>query len=292
MNQSFGLYFANLECYRYQDLIFVPGDISNNRLFILLPVYNDSEGRYQKPTDLIENPQEIMSRKSLSSESQILQQYEQQRQLYQQQRQQQQYQPQQPRKSSQHMQNEFQQSTWGQNQYTSSSSAVSEQWREHVPIRATSSSELSTMQNYSGYYSLSSQASPEVSTSSQDDFPSLPVKQAKKPSIQPPGKEMKRRVLRINNQKASNDIDQLNSYIDTLQLDPCFSQTLYDTKRALSAGLELARGFRGKVKFGAKLGHVLWSNVTTEIQKKIWPYTDIYSVLVKQRNVKPFFNYL
>ncbi|KAI9307978.1 hypothetical protein BJ944DRAFT_157056 [Cunninghamella echinulata] len=271
MNQSFGLYFANLECYRHQDFIFIPGDISNNRYHVLLPVYKDREGRFKKPTDLIDNSQ-LVYRKSPPG-IQIKQQRQQ-------------------GPPSQRMQQELPQQTWGQNRYVSPAPSASEQWKEQIPIRPTSvaSSSSSHSQNYSHGYSYSFTPNGANSSSSQDDFPSLPMKSAKKPTVQSPGKEMKRRVLRINNQKASS-VDQLN--MNTLTLgDPCCSQSLYDAKEILTKGLNHARGFRGKVKFGTKLGHVLWSNITPSIQEKIWEYNDIKSILMKEKNAWPFFNYV
>lgn len=54
--------------------------------------------------------------------------------------------------------------------------------------------------------------------------------------------------------------------------------------------LEGVRGFKGDIKFGAKLGKVLWGNMTAETQKKIWDFHDIRDIVVKERGVVPLFN--
>lgn len=54
--------------------------------------------------------------------------------------------------------------------------------------------------------------------------------------------------------------------------------------------LEGVRGFKGDIKLGAKLGKVLWSNLTTETQKKIWDFHDIKDIVMKECGVAPLFN--
>lgn len=52
------------------------------------------------------------------------------------------------------------------------------------------------------------------------------------------------------------------------------------------------RGFKGDIKLSAKLGKILWSNVTPEIQKQIWNFQDLKDILVKERGLQPNFNNL
>lgn len=54
--------------------------------------------------------------------------------------------------------------------------------------------------------------------------------------------------------------------------------------------LEGVRGFKGDIKFGAKLGKVLWGNITADTQKKIWDFHDIRDIVMKERGVVPLFN--
>jgi gentisate 1,2-dioxygenase len=120
----------------------------------------------------------------------------------------------------------------------------------------------------------------------EDDFPSLPTTQAKKPSVKAPGKGMQRRVMRISSQKAPPPSPSGPSNVQSL----CRDYNLHNVKLALTEGLEHVRGLRGDIRLGAKLGKVLWNNVSPEVQKKMWKFQDIKDLAMRENKVMPVFN--
>lgn len=124
------------------------------------------------------------------------------------------------------------------------------------------------------------------SSAVQDNFPSLPTTQAKKPSVQPPGKAMQRRVMRISSQKAPPPSPSSPSNVQSM----CREYNFHNVKTALTEGLEHVRGLRGDIRLGAKLGKVLWNNVSPEVQKKLWKFEDIKDLAMRETKVMPVFN--
>lgn len=63
-----------------------------------------------------------------------------------------------------------------------------------------------------------------------------------------------------------------------------------NTTNSLCNRLNGIRGFKGKIKLSAKLGKVLWTNLTPEIQKQMWGLRDTKDIVMAQRGVEPRFS--
>ncbi|CAO3693139.1 unnamed protein product [Umbelopsis ramanniana] len=58
----------------------------------------------------------------------------------------------------------------------------------------------------------------------------------------------------------------------------------------LHEAFEDVRGYRGDLRFSARLGKVLWSNIKPEIQQQIWEYTDLRDIVQNQYGAVSQFN--
>ncbi|GAN07661.1 hypothetical protein MAM1_0170c07163 [Mucor ambiguus] len=118
-------------------------------------------------------------------------------------------------------------------------------------------------------FSLSSSSSTKKPT---DYKPSLNI-----------GNSPKRRVLRIVPQKTAavsqspTPSRPLNDQISKIK-----DYNYYNIKMALSNGLESVRGFKGELKLFAKIGKVLWTVKSPEVNKKIWRYDQIIDIVMRE----------
>lgn len=70
----------------------------------------------------------------------------------------------------------------------------------------------------------------------------------------------------------------------------CFNRVIWYLFFSCMYSLNGVRGFKGDVKLSAKIGKVLWSQITPDVQKQIWSYTDLNDRLMSNAGVKPVFN--
>ncbi|ORZ15720.1 hypothetical protein BCR42DRAFT_328009 [Absidia repens] len=269
-SRPFRLYFADLDRYRYKNTVFVASDF-RRPLYTLLPVYDDPQtGKPAMPVDLITVSQTATApRPSPTGMSSPVRQS-----------------PTSSRPSSAHpsssrtvtsppqqriamQENGLPTASWGNRTVTQSGSSIitpeAEQWKSEQQILPTSA----------------------PSADPVDDFPTLPTKAAKKPSVQAAGKGMQRRVMRINSQKAP--FPAANPSSTTIH-EQCRNYNFYNAKLALTEGLENLRGIRGEIKFGAKMGKILWGNLSPVVQSKIWQFQDIKDLAMKENKAVPVFN--
>lgn len=256
----FGLYFCPLEKYAHQDYVFTePG---SQPLYVMLPVFKDKNGKDRKPKDLStaapqnQTPQ-WMSQKKPGQELSL----EERMRLA----------------TLEHKKKGFgnvsaglapdQTPLWGENKnYVVRPSASAAKPATPTPMPA-----------------------PVVQKRPEEDFPSLGSSSAPaRPTIKQPTKNT-RRVLRIGSQKASRASSSPPSPAMS-NLDIVREYNLANIKTALTDGLNSVRGFKGTVKFNAKLGKVLWTNLTPEIQKKIWDFHEVKDILVEGHKLLPRFN--
>ena len=247
------------------------------RFHVLLPVFKDNAGRYQPPKDVIDlepsptrvansamapqspqwgpnpNGQRLIERMNMVSMRQ---------------------QPQQPKPQRQQRANS-----------SHSSAAIS---IIATPNVAPDNNPLwGENRGFAHQYVGSSSASDRSEPESQEDaFPALSTA-TKTPTVAPPTKGMSRRVMRINSQKASTPSPTAAN--GTL-LEMAKEYNLHNMKTALQDGLEGVRGFAGEIKLGAKLGKVLWRNLSGDVQKKIWEFRDIKDIVMKEHGVRPVFS--
>lgn len=258
----FGLYFCPLEKYAHQDYVFTePG---SQPLYVMLPVFKDRNGKDQKPKDLLaaapqnQTPQ-WMSQKKPGRELSL----EERMRLA----------------TLEHKKKGFgnvnaglapdQTPLWGEN--------------KNYVVRSSASAAVKPV-------APTPRPAPVVQKRPEEDFPSLGSSSAPppRPTIKQPTKNT-RRVLRISSQKTSN-VSSSSPPPAMSNLDIVREYNLGNIKTALTDGLNSVRGFKGTVKFNAKLGKVLWTNLTPEIQKKIWDFHEVKDILVEGHKVLPRFN--
>ncbi|CDH60737.1 hypothetical protein RO3G_04598 [Lichtheimia corymbifera JMRC:FSU:9682] len=122
-----------------------------------------------------------------------------------------------------------------------------------------------------------------------EDFPALPVNNHDvypTPTMAPPQQQPQRRVMRIMPQQSTrNDNGGPVSLLEQAK-----QYNLHNMQTGLSEALDGIRGFRGEIQLSAKLGKVLWTNLTSEIQRKTWEFGEIKDIVVKEHGVRPLFN--
>ncbi|CAO3585078.1 unnamed protein product [Absidia cylindrospora] len=256
-SRPFSLYFADLDRYRYKNTVFVASDFKRP-LYTLLPVYDDPQtGKPAKPVDLINNGYQVASTprpSPLDMSSPVRQSPTNSR-------------PPSANSSPSrtvtsppprlpNQEGGLPSASWGNRTVMQSRPNVitpeAEQWKTRQQILPTS----------------------VPSADPVDDFPTLPTKSAKTPSVQAASKGMQRRVMRINSQKAP--FPTANPSSTTIH-EQCRNYNFYNAKLALTEGLENLRGIRGEIKFGAKMGKILW-------------FQDIKDLAMKENKVVPVFN--
>ncbi|CEP08368.1 hypothetical protein [Parasitella parasitica] len=260
---EFVLYFCNLERYAQKAYVDVLGEPSAP-LHVLLPVFKDKSGELAKPKDLLDPVQP-------NPTQQWLQRQQQQHQM-----------PQEPSlsldermrmASLEHKKQAFgninagmapdYQPLWGENKnyvmYPSAQSSTRTQPpapRNGAPV-------------------------PPMPKELVEEFPSLPTAA---PRVAPKTSNT-RRVMRLTNQKASAAVASPVSQSKILR-----EYNFHNIKTALEEGLEGVRGFKGDIKFSAKIGKVLWNHIEPAVQKKFWTYTDLNDRLMSNNKAKPVFN--
>ncbi|CAO3625960.1 unnamed protein product [Mucor fragilis] len=261
---EFGLYFCNLERYAQQSYVNVL-ERPSAPSYVILPAFKDRAGKYAKPVDMLDSPQQ-----SLTTQQWI-------------QRQQQQQQMQQ--ESSLSLDERMRMAT------------LEHKKRGYGNANAGMAPDLVPLWGENKNYVMRSSAQPPASgrrngspappppREPEDDFPSL---SSAAPRVAPK-KTNTRRVMRLTNQKASpavsSGVPRPVSNMENLRM-----YNFHNIKTALEEGLNGVRGFKGDVKLSAKIGKVLWSQITPDVQKQIWTYTDLNDRLMSNAGVKPVFN--
>ncbi|KAI8886986.1 hypothetical protein K501DRAFT_52311 [Backusella circina FSU 941] len=98
-----------------------------------------------------------------------------------------------------------------------------------------------------------------------------------------------RRVMRIVNLKSAHVV----AAASTMPRNPWEVKEEYNfdhIKMALEEGLGAVRGFKGEVKLCAKLGKILWGRVDATVHKRIWDYTEIKDIVVRELGAVPHFS--
>ncbi|KAI8987423.1 hypothetical protein BDF20DRAFT_832361 [Mycotypha africana] len=293
---EFGLYFCNLERYAQRDYVHILNR-PEAPLFVLLPVLKDRTGQYQRPKDLLNANAPMTASPAAAALNQMsprLSMRQQQQTAHLETRRQ--GSPQSPQNQRQHQQRQQthelsleermrlatlehyhdygnfnqgmapdQQPLWGENKnFVVRTSAQPSPTPSAPPV------------NYVG-----APAPPKVS--SNDDFPSLPSAPRVAPAT---SKQQTRKVLRISKQKASPQITRpLKSNMEIIK-----DYNFNNIKAALEDGLTGVRGFSGDIKLRAKLGKVIWTNVTQDIQKNMWKFSDLKDILMGEKKVRPHFS--
>ncbi|CAO0792670.1 unnamed protein product [Mucor circinelloides] len=105
------------------------------------------------------------------------------------------------------------------------------------------------------------------------------------------GNSPKRRVLRIVPQKASSGIlsPSPSPIYFTDQINTIKNYNYNNIKTTLSKGLETVRGFKGEIKLYAKIGKVLWTVKSPEVNGRIWEYDQIIDIVMREYGTLPKF---
>ncbi|KAL9548785.1 hypothetical protein MBANPS3_005528 [Mucor bainieri] len=257
---EFGLYFCNLERYAqqsYVDLLERP----SSPLYVILPAFKDRTNKYAKPVDLLDTAQQSPTQQWVQ------------------------------RQQHQQMHHEASLSLDERMRM-----ATLEHKRGYGNVNAGMAPDLVPLWGENKNYVMRSSAQPPAQSPGsrngapalnepKDDFPSLP---SAAPRVVPK-KTNTRRVMRLTSQKASaavsSGIPRSVSNMENLRV-----YNFHNIKTALEEGLNGVRGFKGDVKLSAKIGKVLWSQITPDVQKQIWTYTDLNDRLMANAGVKPVFN--
>ncbi|KAG0172139.1 hypothetical protein DFQ28_004291 [Apophysomyces sp. BC1034] len=281
----YGLYFCDLDRYARKAYVDLYGGLIRP-LYVLLPVFKDASGVYEKPKDLMDvQTQPVVPMQVMPPPQWVA-----------------------------HQQYQQQQSTKDQRTLNKAMQKVSIRQQPSSPKRRQPASTVVTTPNPSememplwgenrGFannfamspagFSPTTPLSPvptQPSHQAEEEFPSLPSAPPK-PTIAPRASQKSRRVLKLTPQKAPPATS--GSYTPSSPqslLQMAREYNLGNIKSALTDGLEGVRGFRGDIRLGAKFGKVLWSELPSEIQKKIWEFSDIKDVVMKEHGAKPRFN--
>ncbi|CAO3643924.1 unnamed protein product [Mucor hiemalis] len=255
----FGLYFCSLDRYAYQS--FVTTSLTTPA-YVMLPVFKDKSGNYQKPKDLLNAP----VNRPPPPPQWIMQQQQQQQQ---QQNQQLSLDERMKMATLEHKRN------YG-NTSASMAPDTTPLWGENKGFVVRTSASKPAPPSRSA-------TPPVVPKQPVDDFPSLPS--APRPTVKKQT-TTSRRVVRVVPQKASPAVaSPTKSNLEIVR-----EYNFFNIKNALTEGLTNIRGFKGGIKLSAKLGKVLWTKLSPENQKKIWNFHEIKDVLMNGHGVEPNFN--
>ncbi|KAL9556054.1 hypothetical protein PS6_002548 [Mucor atramentarius] len=264
---EFGLYFCNLERYAQQNYVDIL-ERPSAPLYVILPAFKDRTGKYAKPVDLLDSAQQNPTQ-----------------QWVQRQREQQQMQQESAMSLDERMRMatlEHKKRGFG-NTNAGMAPDLTPLWGENKNYVVRSSAQPSARPPVSRPNNGAPEPPPRREP--ENDFPSLP---SAAPRVMPK-KTNTRRVMRLTNQKASAavspGIPRSPSNMENLRV-----YNFHNIKTALEEGLNGVRGFKGDVKLSAKIGKVLWNQITPDVQKQIWTYTDLNDRLMKNSGVKPVFN--
>ncbi|KAI7899635.1 uncharacterized protein BX663DRAFT_459977 [Cokeromyces recurvatus] len=258
-----GLYFCNMERYAQQSYIDLLTS-STAPLHVILPVFKGKDNQYQKPRELISAPSQTISPQKWKQHQQPIAQKE----------------------LSLDERMKLASLEFGRGGRNSPNVNIAPDqkplWGENKSyvIRPSVQAAPPNPQSFVST-STSSYASPSPSKSDLvEDFPALPV------HAPAPKKAPTRRVMRLKSQKSAS-VAKMPSKSN---MEIMKEYNLHNIKTALEEGLTTVRGFKGDIKISAKLGKVLWSNVTPEIQKRIWNFPDLKDNLMQERGIQPNFN--
>ncbi|ORX43861.1 hypothetical protein DM01DRAFT_1340618 [Hesseltinella vesiculosa] len=282
--RPFHLYFANLERYRHKDSVHLLSEV-DEPLFVLLPVFQ-ADGNFLPPHDLIATKkQRAPSRPDSALAAKT-------------------YQPQRtsgvqggrpvsrPPSAAPPVRPSRPPSSMSASSLAQPMSTMSIHGQSTSPT-----SPMESMVPQWGNNRISQQPEPATYTSDlenwhaspaqppqTEDFPSLPGKPIK-PTVHK-GKTAQRRVMRIIPQKSSR-----TSSVPAKDVwEECREYNAHNATLVLSEALESARCYKGNIIFGAKLGKVLWRNISPEPASRIWQKEDIKDVAMKELGITPMFS--
>lgn len=266
----FGLYFCSLERYAYQSFVTT---FLNEPSYVMLPVFKDKAGNYQKPKDLLSAP----VNRPPPPPQWIMQQQQQQQQQHSQQHSQQLSLDERMRMATLEHKRGFGNSSAGMAPDTTPL------WGENKSFVVRPSASKPAPPS-GGNGRSSAAATPPQPREPVDDFPSLPS--APRAPVKKPAANNTRRVVRVVPQKSSAAVASPQKS----NLEIVREYNFFNIKNALTEGLTNIRGFKGGIKLSAKLGKVLWTKMSPENQKKIWNFHEIKDVLMTGHGVQPNFN--
>ncbi|KAI8059080.1 uncharacterized protein B0P05DRAFT_559014 [Gilbertella persicaria] len=147
--------------------------------------------------------------------------------------------------------------------------------RAFTPSSSVCSEPLSMIQDFPTLRPSSPTISEPSSCSSPKTYrPSLSI-----------NKQKAKRVMRIVSQKSSQPSQ--GPSMSMLERVRAYNYNLI--KNTLEKGLDAVRGFKGETTMKAKLGKVLWTNVSPVVTGKIWTMQDINDIVVKELGTMPRF---
>ena len=244
-----GLYLCDLQ--RYAHRLYVANTL-NEPAYVMLPVFKDKTGNYQKPKDLLDTAPVITT-----TTQWVAQQQQQQLSL------------------DERMQLATLEHNRGfGNQNAGLAPDLTPLWGENKNYVVRKNSPKSPPPG---------RMAPPPPKNPADDFPSLPT--APRPTVTKK-QTTTRRVVRLVNQKASPKVaSPARSNLDIVR-----EYNLHNIRTALQDGLTGVQSFKGGIKISAKLGKVLWTKVSKETQKRIWDIQEVKDILMDGHQVKPVFN--
>ncbi|RCI00369.1 hypothetical protein CU097_007108 [Rhizopus azygosporus] len=256
---EFAIYFCPIDRYARKDYVNVL-TYKHAPYFVLLPVFKDKNGIFEKPKDRIDIPSLpyatwIPAPEKQAPTPQRFQQTEMSLD---------------ERMKMASFKNKFnapqagaapdQRPLWGEKQFV------------HIPSAQKPPLQRSTPPP---------QTPPPAQKTPEEDFPALPSAPRKAPPLKSPN----RRVMRVVSQKSGHDSVKGLSQLEILR-----QYNLHNMMTTLGQGLENVHGYKGNIKLSAYLGKILWTSLNKEQQKKIWKYQQLNDILMKEGGVKPMFN--
>ncbi|KAI8064995.1 hypothetical protein BDF21DRAFT_427569 [Thamnidium elegans] len=98
------------------------------------------------------------------------------------------------------------------------------------------------------------------------------------------------RVIKIMPLKSSQGTLSLPSTPSIPLVERVKQLNYYTIKNSLRDGLNALRGFKGEINLSAKIGRVLWTNISPETKSQVWKFEDINDVIVKELGVNHVFS--
>ncbi|CAO3664663.1 unnamed protein product [Rhizopus stolonifer] len=284
-DEDCGIYFCHLDHFAHKAHIELLS-MKDAPYFVLLPVFRDERGAYQKPKDLLEASRTApLAARAQTPGIQQQQLMQKQKQKQQQQQQHHQHQQQQQQRQQQQieisLEERMKQATFKTTYANAQYGMAPDQrplWGENKNFVTNPSMQAP---------SPSSPRAPvnpppiQAPKSVEDDFPALPTAPTKAPTK----KKSAKRVMRIGSQKSGRGTPAVSSHVENRQ-----KYNLHVMRTALAEGLESVRGYKGNIKLSASMGKVLWTRLQSDTQKIIWTYEKINDILIKEKGVQPTFN--
>ncbi|KAI9261213.1 hypothetical protein EDC94DRAFT_659738 [Helicostylum pulchrum] len=98
------------------------------------------------------------------------------------------------------------------------------------------------------------------------------------------------RVIRIMPLKSSNSILSLPNTPSLPLVERVKQRNYYTIKNSLRNGLNALRGFKGEINFSAKIGRVLWTNISPQTKSQVWKFEDVNDITVKELGINHVFS--